>query len=134
MDLPPAVPFVELRAAFFRNLLGPRTQRTAVRPPFNNSIITSKSSRLAIVRIIIRRMATRIYPIDEPHRPAPGRNNVWYKHGNTEQVIVFVHGVLSDSSSCWYTQRASDRPGVYWPDLLSSDERFNNCSIYLGGY
>jgi hypothetical protein len=77
---------------------------------------------------------TRIYPLDEPRRPASGHNNLWYEDRRTDQVIVFVHGVLSDSSGCWYKEPSDNRPGVYWPDLLLKDTRFASYSIYLGGY
>ena len=79
-------------------------------------------------------MVPPIYPLNEPRRPAPGHNNIWYEDKQTDQVIVFVHGVLSDSSGCWYKQPIENRPGVYWPDLLSKDARFADHSIYLGGY
>lgn len=80
-------------------------------------------------------MPPRIFSLDEPFRPAPGRNNLWYKDRNTDQVLVFVHGILSDSASCWYAEPSRNNDvGVYWPDLLSKDKRFGECSFYLGGY
>jgi pimeloyl-ACP methyl ester carboxylesterase len=79
-------------------------------------------------------MITRIYPLDEPRRPASGSNNLWYEDRRTDQVIVFVHGVLSDSSGCWYKEPSDNQPGVYWPDLLLRDTCFASYSIYLGGY
>jgi hypothetical protein len=75
-----------------------------------------------------------IFSLDEPFRPAPKRNNRWYIDRNGERVIVFVHGVLSDSHGCWYRKPVETRPGVYWPDLLSKDPTFSAYSIYLGGY
>jgi tetratricopeptide (TPR) repeat protein len=66
------------------------------------------------------------------HRPPQGKNNLWYKYTNSETVIVFVHGILSDSSSCWLSTK-SPTP-VYWPELVATDDRFDNVSIYLGGY
>jgi hypothetical protein len=68
------------------------------------------------------------------HRPPPGENNFWYKDRQTDQAIVFVHGVLSDSRDCWYREPSNHGPAVYWPDLLSSDHRVADYSIYLGGY
>src|SRR5580700_7569611 len=76
----------------------------------------------------------RVFPVDEPFRPAPKRNNLWYKDRNTGQVIIFVHGVLSDSQGCWYREPSTQSAGVYWPDLLQNDSRFAKYSIYLGGY
>jgi hypothetical protein len=73
--------------------------------------------------------------LDEPYRPPPGINNVWYQYHNSDCVIVFVHGVLSDSRGCWYREPTSKvRPGIYWPKMLAKDEQFGECSLYLGGY
>jgi hypothetical protein len=83
---------------------------------------------------IILSLSGLIFPIDEPYRPPPQANNVWYHDLNSDQVIVFVHGVLSDSYGCWYREPTGDRPGAYWPDLLRNDTRFNDYSIFLGGY
>jgi tetratricopeptide (TPR) repeat protein len=62
----------------------------------------------------------------------PGRNNVWFRRTSSDQVIVFVHGVLSDSHSCWTSTREGN--SVYWPDLIARDKRFQNVNIFLGGY
>jgi pimeloyl-ACP methyl ester carboxylesterase len=66
----------------------------------------------------------------EPRLPDPGTNNLWYQDRGTDAALVFVHGILSDSRSCWL--RAG--PRVYWPDLVSRDCRFDRYSLYLGGY
>ena len=57
-------------------------------------------------------------------------NNSWY-HFNSESgvVIVFVHGFFSNSKNCWQSKYE-----VYWPDLILSDSRFSNPSIFLAGY
>ncbi len=75
-----------------------------------------------------------VYPLDEPYRPAPKRNNIWLKPLDSDHTLVFVHGVLSDSQGCWYAEPSGRRPGVYWPDLIQKDPRFSRYSIYLGGY
>ena len=65
--------------------------------------------------------------------PTSGLNNVFFRvcpEANT--VIVFVHGILSDSRSCWL--RESGHGSVYWPSLICSDPFLNNISIFLGGY
>lgn len=72
-----------------------------------------------------------IYPLNEPIRQG---NNSWYRLEASDKAIVFVHGVLSDSATCWYREASGESNGVYWPDLLRNDERFNGPSIYLGGY
>src|SRR6266478_3450571 len=72
--------------------------------------------------------------LKEPRRPDVSSNNTWYEDRDTDHVIVFVHGVLSNSRDCWYHPRPNDQPGVYWPDLLVQDPEFAKYSIYLGGY
>jgi hypothetical protein len=66
------------------------------------------------------------------HLPAPGRNNLWFRSSAGPTVIIFVHGVLSDSRTCWLST-TTEEP-CYWPALLDKDPRFTNISIYLGGY
>lgn len=57
-------------------------------------------------------------------------NNTWYHYNPTSNTtIVFVHGFLSDSKSCW-----TSKSGKYWPDLVQNDLRFENPSIFLAGY
>jgi hypothetical protein len=46
--------------------------------------------------------------------------------------MVFVHGIFSDSRSCWLFEDSTHR--VFWPDLVKNDHRFGNVSIYLAGY
>ncbi len=70
--------------------------------------------------------------LNGPYRPQS--NNLWYDTRNPDSVLVFVHGVLSDSCGCWYHEPTDQRPGVYWPDLVKKDRRFEDYSIYLGGY
>jgi pimeloyl-ACP methyl ester carboxylesterase len=79
-------------------------------------------------------MGGRIYDFDAPDLPAQDHNNLWRIDRNSDHVIVFVHGVLSDSRGCWYREPDGAFPGVYWPDLVRDDRRFSNFSIYLGGY
>jgi hypothetical protein len=66
-----------------------------------------------------------------PSLPEVGQNNLWFQDRKTDEVLVFVHGIFSDSRSCWLR---TDPLSVYWPDLVSRDCRFNRYSIYLGGY
>jgi pimeloyl-ACP methyl ester carboxylesterase len=65
--------------------------------------------------------------------PPVGLNNFWYRYAGDDLALVFVHGVLSDSRSCWLHCEAND-PSVYWPALISTDPRLPNMSIYMGGY
>jgi serine/threonine protein kinase len=67
--------------------------------------------------------------------PAPGENNIWYHVTATDTAIVFVHGVLSDSRSCWLFENASaSSPPQYWPELIKSDARLGEPSLFLAGY
>src|SRR3989337_48550 len=59
-------------------------------------------------------------------------NNFWYARGGHPTVIVFVHGIFSNSRSCWLTT-ASAKP-IFWPDLILSDPRVPDPSIFLAGY
>jgi pimeloyl-ACP methyl ester carboxylesterase len=63
--------------------------------------------------------------------PKPRENNRWYQDRGTDSALIFVHGIFSDSRSCWLREEATP---VYWPDLVFRDRRFNGYSIYLGGY
>jgi pimeloyl-ACP methyl ester carboxylesterase len=56
-------------------------------------------------------------------------NAKWYKQNDSDTVVVFVHGIFSNSLECWTAENRT-----YWPHLLSSDGRFENASIFLGGY
>ena len=57
-------------------------------------------------------------------------NNSWFWQDGRATVLVFLHGVLSDSSSCWLNART----GTYWPDLVRLDARTANLDIFLAGY
>ena len=67
--------------------------------------------------------------------PAPGVNNFWYLNRETQSVIVFVHGILSDSRGCWsYVNKRDPSKNMYWPALIESDLRLADASIYMGGH
>ena len=67
--------------------------------------------------------------------PERGQNNVWYRYNDSSAVVVFVHGIFSDSRTSWLHEDASDPAlSVYWPELVHTDARFGNPSIYLAGY
>lgn len=59
-------------------------------------------------------------------------NNFWYRAGTGLVTVVFVHGILSDTRSCWHTN--SQDSGAFWPDILAADSRFERLDIFLGGY
>jgi pimeloyl-ACP methyl ester carboxylesterase len=73
--------------------------------------------------------------MDIEQLPQPGKNNLWFRYSDSDAVLVFVHGVLSDSRGCWlYKDKKAPKNDCYWPELIASDSRFNNISIYLAGY
>ncbi len=65
----------------------------------------------------------------------PRKNNFWYSYNDSDAVIVFVHGIFSDSKGCWYhKEKGGSATGVFWPDLILDDTRFGSPSVYLGGF
>lgn len=63
-----------------------------------------------------------------------GQNNTWYHQNDNDTVIVFVHGILSDSRNCWYYEdKGNSENNRYWPQIIL-DKRFDNPSIFLGGF
>ena len=72
---------------------------------------------------------------DWPNRPPPGVNNVWYGTTESDTVIVFVHGIFSDSRDAWLYENDDD-PALnqYWPELIRTDPNFSGISIFLGGF
>jgi len=64
--------------------------------------------------------------------PPSGTNNVWYHTNDSPSVVVFVHGILSDSRGCWLDQ--SGAAPTYWPRLVVDDSRLQNPSVFLGGF
>src|SRR6476646_4700862 len=61
-------------------------------------------------------------------------NNIWYRYNDSQVAVVFVHGIFSDSRSCWLREASSPEKAVFWPELIDTDSRFANPSIYLGGF
>src|SRR5688572_1268066 len=67
--------------------------------------------------------------------PEAGQNNLWYYYNDGDTAVVFVHGLFSDSRSCWLRpNEANPARSVYWPALVRGDPRFGNPSIYLAGF
>jgi hypothetical protein len=67
-----------------------------------------------------------------PDLPPKDTNNLWYLRNDSSTAVVFVHGILSDSRSCWLSK--ATRSETYWPQLIADDERLQNPSIFLGGF
>lgn len=55
--------------------------------------------------------------------------NSWYIYNNNNTVFVFIHGFFSDSKKCW-----SSSENVFWPELVRTDSRFSEPSIFMAGY
>jgi|GEM_PF-7048750 len=67
--------------------------------------------------------------------PKAGQNNLWYRPSDGPTVMVFVHGFLSDSRSCWMSGPIGPkRSTVFWPELVANDGTFGDVGIFLGGY
>jgi pimeloyl-ACP methyl ester carboxylesterase len=71
-----------------------------------------------------------ISPSDIRNAMASVQNNTWRAYRDTGSVIVFVHGVLSNSQACWFNKKA----GTFWPDMVAADDAFQDSGVYLGGY
>jgi hypothetical protein len=74
-------------------------------------------------------------PLTPLSRPMPQGidNNFWYVQNESDKVIVFIHGIFSESKGCWLYEDSSSPARVFWPDLILNDVRFNMPSIYLAG-
>ncbi|MGE0085846.1 MAG: TIR domain-containing protein [Desulfococcaceae bacterium] len=67
--------------------------------------------------------------------PPEGENNLWYEYNDSNTVIVFVHGILSDSRGCWlYQDKTNPENSKYWPEMILEDKRIGKVSIFLGGF
>ncbi len=67
-------------------------------------------------------------------RPKPGENNVWFRNEGSDAAIVFVHGIFSDSASCWQSANMGTTPGTFWPELVTTDPRLGKPDIFLAGF
>lgn len=82
---------------------------------------------------------TRIFEISNLNFPMASTNpiphNGWYHITDSNIAVVFVHGILSDSTACWrYRNRKDTTKSQFWPDLVAHDITFENSSVFLGGY
>jgi predicted ATPase/Tfp pilus assembly protein PilF len=89
------------------------------------------------MRIVARTLKAMNLPLLTPHslQISPGQdNNFWYVQNDADTVIVFVHGIFSNSRTCWLWTSARPEDNVFWPDLIRNDPRFGHPSIYLAGF
>jgi pimeloyl-ACP methyl ester carboxylesterase len=72
----------------------------------------------------------------DPNRlPKAGVNNRWFRSSDSDAVLVFVHGVMSDSRTTWlYEPPGHPSASCYWPGLIEADSRFKGIAIFLAGY
>lgn len=96
-------------------------------------MLTLRQRNIGFVNAIVLLISLAFnLPIEADEKlPESGKNNVWYTQNETDTVIVFVHGVLSDSRDAWMHE---DNPSISWPKLIEQDEIFENPSIFLGGF
>lgn len=58
------------------------------------------------------------------------KNNTWFSYSDeSDTVIIFVHGFITDSMKCWNL-----KDDVNWPYIVANDSNFDKVSIFLGGY
>jgi hypothetical protein len=62
-------------------------------------------------------------------------NTGWFYPNDSDAVLVFVHGVLSNNIVAWkYVDPRDPKKECYWPSLIKKDRRFKDISIYFAGY
>jgi pimeloyl-ACP methyl ester carboxylesterase len=67
-----------------------------------------------------------------PDLPPKGTNNLWFQLNDSSSVIVFVHGILSDSLGCWLSKEEGRT--TFWPQLVTEDARLQHPAVFLGGF
>lgn len=55
--------------------------------------------------------------------------NSWVHQTNSNTVIVFIHGLFSDSVACWTSKNKK-----FWPKLLAEDSLFENVATFVASY
>ena len=79
------------------------------------------------------RLKTNPLPPDSLDMPDEPKNNFWYVRPQSDVVVVFLHGIFSNSRSCWLYKGSRTTKPVFWPDLVRTDKRLGEPSIYLAG-
>ncbi|MFN0193893.1 MAG: hypothetical protein ACKVP5_18290 [Aestuariivirga sp.] len=70
---------------------------------------------------------------ETPKRPVQLRESTWYCYRDSDTVIVFVHGILSDNVSSWTNDTVS--PAAFWPEIVLQDSaNFGEPAIFLAAY
>ncbi len=51
--------------------------------------------------------------------PEKGKNNTWFEYNESDTVFVFVHGIFSDSNSCWlYLDKKNPSKNASSPEFM----------------
>jgi Putative serine esterase (DUF676) len=56
-------------------------------------------------------------------------NGQWVRRATGQDVVVFVHGILSNGEACWKNPN-----GAYWPSLVEADSTLGSIGIYVFTY
>lgn len=97
------------------------------------------------VLVLPAELAPTSAEVDEYGVPTTQRNHIWYEYNDSDTVVVFVHGIFSNSRTCWtHKPKTSIRKSlagannsegkVYWPRLVLEDSKFGRPSIFLSGF
>ena len=63
-------------------------------------------------------------------KPTPVQNNTWMHQSRSRAVVIFIHGILSNSDSCWRNSKSN----TYWPELIANDSVFEDSAVFVSGY
>jgi hypothetical protein len=69
-------------------------------------------------------------PCNEAPPAAEKSNNTWYCWTDSDTVVVFVHGLHSNSTNAWF----DDATGSYWPQLTANDPSLTDPAVFLAGF
>jgi hypothetical protein len=65
-------------------------------------------------------LSRRYYRVQIPISMRPINNNEWLRYTESDSAIVFIHGLMSNSTSCWLFESEKDpKHQSYWPDLVA---------------
>jgi len=104
--------------------------RLRAMPDADNSASGRTRAILAGSMLLLTILATAFFRKKSPHNARPEiSSGAWYHYNESDTVFIFVHGILSDSTACWSSEKHT-----YWPKMVVDDPRFKNPSVYLGGY
>jgi pimeloyl-ACP methyl ester carboxylesterase len=79
--------------------------------------------------------STAALACDVSRIPTTEQKNIWYCYAASDTVIVFVHGLFSNSRDAWLRQDADPKaPAKFWPQIAVDDKRLEKPAIFLGGY